>query len=363
MKLKLSQLNPNPFKKEINKGKLNKEIITRIKSNMKDLGLMGSLPIFKKDNKYFLVAGHHRVQALIETYNSNFEVEVTLHNYSDENVLRGMIVENLTQRADELVEVTENLNAVRKWLKLNPKNAIISNAEKQGIVFCSTGEQNTKGRWGEGRPEERGSIRNIYSWLSKNGEIMSVGKISEYLKVYDNLDRRLLKKTIKSSGGEVEEETISVREATNLARLPKQEQFIIKDLLDKTGLDKDGKSKLVTSYIHAPEKVKEKIKKEIVGLKDIDLAITQHNLKDREKNKLFVQDISKKIDGFIDRLSFSILDTNNNIKEVIKDIAVLSKYVKDMNEKQKAKLSSKLDSLNNLLSKTNELIKEVEKRV
>lgn len=52
-----------------------------------------------------------------------------------------------------------------------------------------------RGRIGEGHPEESGSIRNISEWLNTNGEVMSIGKISEYLKVYDNLDRSLLKRT------------------------------------------------------------------------------------------------------------------------------------------------------------------------
>jgi ParB-like chromosome segregation protein Spo0J len=67
MKLKISELNPNPFKKEINGGKLKEEIIKRIQANIKELGLMGSIPVFKKDGKYFLVAGHHRVEALKES--------------------------------------------------------------------------------------------------------------------------------------------------------------------------------------------------------------------------------------------------------------------------------------------------------
>ena len=206
MKVKLSELKPNPFKKEINGGKLNEEIITRIKSNIKELGLMGSLPVFKKDGEYYLVAGHHRVQALKEVYGKDFEVEVTLHNYSDENVLRGMVVENLTQRSDELVEVTANLNAIRKWLKDNQPRSTVEHGQAR----------TSKGTF----DSESGSTRDIYSWLNKNGEVMSIGKISEYLKVYDNLDRSLLKKTIKSSGGVIEEETISVRDAINLARLP-----------------------------------------------------------------------------------------------------------------------------------------------
>jgi ParB-like chromosome segregation protein Spo0J len=64
MKIKLCDINSNPFKKDINKGKLNEETIKKIQSNVKELGLMGSLPVFKKENKYYLIAGHHRVEAL-----------------------------------------------------------------------------------------------------------------------------------------------------------------------------------------------------------------------------------------------------------------------------------------------------------
>ena len=157
MKLKIKELNPNPFKKEINKGRFNKEIIQKIKANIKELGLMGSLPIFKKDNKYYLVAGHHRVEALREVFGSDYEIEVTLHNYSEENVLRGMIVENLTQRADELMEVTDNLNAIRKYLK-----------DK-----CSTGEQLSKPKDSLGRTQAR---------IQESGSCRDVSKVLEDLR-------------------------------------------------------------------------------------------------------------------------------------------------------------------------------------
>ena len=119
MKLKLSELNPNPFKKEINKGKLNEEVIHRIKANIKELGLMGSIPIFKKDNKYYLINGHHRVEALKRVFGKEYEVEVVKHNYNEEQILRGMVVENLTQRANDFKEEVENLTAIRDYLKSN----------------------------------------------------------------------------------------------------------------------------------------------------------------------------------------------------------------------------------------------------
>lgn len=299
MKLQLSELHSNPFKKEINNGHLNEEIINKIQSNIKELGLMGSLPIFKREDKYYLIAGHHRVEALKREFGNHFEIEVTLHNYSDENILRGMVIENLTQRTDELVEVTENLNAIRKWLQSN--------------INRSTGERMKSNREDGrgGKTDEQGSVRDIYSWLNKNGEVMSIGKISEYLKVYDNLDKTLLKKTIKAEGGEVEEDTLSIKEAVNLARLDKKEQKIMKTILDKTEYNKDVKGKLITEYLNAPDEIKDKVLNEKIDIKNIEFEIAKYNLHNNRKDKP-EKDDNEKIDEFLNYLSFSISDTENN---------------------------------------------------
>lgn len=157
MKIKIKDLKQNPFKNEINKGKLNEETITKIRSNIKELGLMGALPVFKKDNQYYLIAGHHRLESLKREFGSKYDVECTLHNYSNENVLRGMVVENLTQRADELMEVADNLALIRKFLKNNTERS----ASEQSV-------RNEKGQLIGSNPEA-GSVRNIYNWLSKKG--------------------------------------------------------------------------------------------------------------------------------------------------------------------------------------------------
>lgn len=82
-----------------------------------------------------------------------------VHDYNDDQVLRGMVVENLTQRTDELLEVTENLAAIREYLK---KNIIRSDAEQM-----KSKREDGRG----GRIDEVGSVRHIYEWLNKNGEV------------------------------------------------------------------------------------------------------------------------------------------------------------------------------------------------
>ncbi len=350
MRLKISELKPNPFKKEINKGKLNPKIIEKIKGNIKELGLMGSLPIFKKDNKYFLIAGHHRIEALKQTFGSNHEIEVTLHNYSDENILRGMVVENLTQRSDELVEVTENLSAIRNFLRSrSPVEQPLKTQGKRTDL-----------------PYETGTVREIYSWLNKNGEVMSIGKISEYLKVYDNLDRRLLKKTIKTSGGVIEEETISVTDAITLSKLDKKEQPLMKKILDKTGLDKDGKRKLITKYLEAPEEIKDKIKKEEIDIREIEQETNRFNIEQAKKLKdkqLKVKSIKQQINSQINYLKFSLLDSKDNIRQSFNYLSILSKYMNDMDDKQKEKLNVILERYEDLFKKVSNLISQVKEKI
>ena len=105
MKLKISELKPNPFKKQISKGKLNYEQVQKIKQNLDELGFFGSLPVFKKGDKYYLVSGHHRIQALKEKFGKDYKIEVDIKNYNEDQIFRGMVVENLTHRAGEFASV------------------------------------------------------------------------------------------------------------------------------------------------------------------------------------------------------------------------------------------------------------------
>lgn len=270
MKLKLKDLNSNPFKKEINGGKLDKEQVKIIKSNINELGLMGSLPVFKRDNKYFLVAGHHRVQALKEVYGNNFQIEVTIHNYNDDQIMRGMVVENLTQRAGDFREEVENLVMIRKYLK---KNSACSNSEQAN-------KKDMKGI------QEAGSIRQIANWLNKNGEVMSIGKISEWLRVHDKLDKSILDEISFNKGHTHHEEgKISIEDAKNIARIEnKEHQKKMKNLIVDAPLNYKQKSEIISKFNQSTEKVKEAIlKKPDINLVDFHKIETRNIDLNREK--------------------------------------------------------------------------------
>jgi len=269
MKLKIKDINPNPFKKQINNGKLSEESITKIKSNMKELGLMGSLPVYKEKNRYFLIAGHHRLEALKRTFGKDFEVEITLHDYSKDNVLRGMVIENLTQRADELIEITENINIVRNYLKsIPPKGKRV--------------KRNTKGKKGD---IVIGSGADIANWLNKNGEVVPTHRINRFLSIYDNLDKDLLiqAKASGNNGPNLTSEGISIDEATYLSRVDKKNQKKMKKIIDKTGLNTKEKSKLISDYIKSDKDIKKKVLEEEIKLEEIKIEDIKKVIKEKEK--------------------------------------------------------------------------------
>ena len=235
MKLKLSELNPNPFKKQIDEGKLDEETINKIMANLNELGLMGSLPIVQIGKKYHLVNGHHRLEALKRKFGNGYQVNVELHNYDEDQLLRGMVVENLTQRSNEFHQELDNLLAIRNHLQNCPLSGQYS------------------GKGGRGCKDD-GSIRDVANWLDKGtGDVMKRSKIGDILKIADNLDEELLDDVKKQSHatGEKDEndETIGVKVATAIASFTdKQEQ---KDLAKSIKNSREQHGNQVTKNLTA----------------------------------------------------------------------------------------------------------------
>jgi len=268
MKVKLCDLKPNPFKKKINGGKLSEETIEKIMSNMDELGLMGALPVFKKDNSYYLIAGHHRVEAAKRRFGKDAEIEVILHNYNNEQVLRGMVVENLTQRSNEFREEKDNLLMIREYLS----------------ETCSLGEQVSE-KGSRGPPASPGSTREIAAWLNKQGEVMSIGKITNILAIADNLSPKLQEIVDKQSHatGEKKEDTgLGIKDAIALARIKSvEEQEQLAEALKKSSEQHGNeKAKNLTIYKDAPEEIKQKVRDGEIDIAEIQDAILETQRKE-----------------------------------------------------------------------------------
>ena len=285
MKIKISKLNPNPFKKEINKGKLSDEQVKKLMSNLDKLKLMGALPVVKRESKFYLVAGHHRVEALKRKFGENYEIEVTIHNYNDDELFRGMIIENLSQRRGEFQETKSNIVACRNHLKNFPE--ILK--ELRGDSPRGSSKHTTL-------PDEV-TANDISEWIDKQTEkVLSKDEILDFLNINDKLDEDL-QKVIELKHDKTKEErdnpdTINKSQAVILARIDdKKEQ---KDLAEALKNSQEQRvreqGKLVSAYKDATEEVKEKVRGGELDIADIPIENLKDNLKkrieeDKEKNK------------------------------------------------------------------------------
>jgi len=276
----LHEINPNPWKKNINKGRLDEDTITRIQSNMKELGLMGALPVFKKDDKTYLIAGHHRIEALKREFGKDYQVEVVYHKYSDDNVLRGMVVENLTQRINEFVEEKENLVLIRKHLR---DNKII--LDEKGVVAVSRG--NSKRKDGQDRREqnnpEPGSLSQIALWLNKNGEVLLKRKIADILNIADRVDVDIQEKIEKGKGGKTQEGVVSIKQAIELSKVKdKKEQNNLLKVMQQQEIGRPHEA--ASTYLKAPKEVKEALLENKITAKQAEDLTNISSEKAREKS-------------------------------------------------------------------------------
>ncbi len=261
MKLKIKELNKNPFKKEINRGKLNEVQIEEISGNLEELGYMGAIPIVKIKNKYHLVNSHHRVEALKRKFGKDYELAVTVHNYNDDQLLRGMVIENLAQRGSDFKEEIENIRTVEEYLNKNKK--ILSNlrdSRKLNSNFLKGGAY-----------KNGATARDIQGWLKLSKEKWSDDIILQIMNIYKKLDKSLLEKTNYVRGGKKDsKEHLSVEDARNLSRVDIKEQKKMKEILDETELNHKGKSKLISAYKNADEETKKKVINKQIDIRDID---------------------------------------------------------------------------------------------
>jgi len=326
MKLKIKELNANPFKKEINKGKLDEDTIKKIQNNIKELGLMGSLPIFKKDNKYYLVAGHHRVEALKRVFGKNYEIDVDLKNYNEDQILRGMIVENLTQRDNEHNEETSNILAIKKYLL---ENKMLLGKDGK-FIHPTVGQMKSSREDGRGgKTDEYGSISQISLWLDKgSGDVMRKSKIGDLIQVYKELSPELRKRIHKVGGGKAPKDVVTVKQATELVRVTKdhKEQEELWGSMKK----EDGRPhELLIKYKEAPEEIKEKVRKGDIDLKDVEEATIDVQIKQSNK-----EGHTEFIPNFETRLK----DFGYNVAKLEQQVAIFRKVFASNNFYSKYKM-------------------------
>jgi hypothetical protein len=252
-KVPVKDLHPNPFRKWINGGKVDDAKVQKIVVNMDESklnGLSNSLPYVLRNGKKHLVFGHNRLEAAKIKFGKNYLIGVTLQDYDDDQLLRGMVVENLTQDKVDFISEEEHIAVVYDYLKDKKKDF---------------------------------SPKGISKWLDEGtGKVMSEEEIKKLLNIHLNLDPELKKITEKkhdkkwkddegnvnrSDEGE-ERTTLSKTQAAMLASFQdkKEQKDLAKALMTTREFHVRNQGNLIAKY----KELKKEAKKNKVAKKTIE---------------------------------------------------------------------------------------------
>jgi len=340
MKLKLSELNPNPFKKYINDGKLNPSRIEVLKESIDH----GTLPEHfyvrhRKDGKYELTSGHHKVSALKSVKGSSYQVEVTIVDFSDEQMLIDMVRENITQRDTDFHDTREGIVLSRNWLQSKCSDVKQFNNMLNVI----------KGKQGFQEIKQPDSYRSIAEFLSKNGKAVSYGTVSNYLRIHDKLCPELLNIVEKQdhatdASGKKDKETIGVRDAIKISTITddwNEQKDLVNALRDTREQHGNEKQTNLTAYSNAPDDIKQQVRQGDLDLADIEDAILDKDIKDFNEKKpkiVFIPNFAGRLRNF-DKDVFILEKQVKAFSAVFHDKRFKDKY-EVLKPKQKTKLNN-----------------------
>src|SRR5262245_44637649 len=108
MKLKLDSVLANPFR-DFTLYPIDEEQVLRLQKSIHELGFFSGVTARPHFGKYQLAAGHHRIEAARREQLT--EVEAVVEKYDDPDMVKIMMVENLTQRGHNAASVLDSVAA------------------------------------------------------------------------------------------------------------------------------------------------------------------------------------------------------------------------------------------------------------
>lgn len=251
MKIKLSELKPNPFKRFINDGKLNEERVEMLVESVEHGTLPEHFFIRKVDENYEMTSGHHRVAALKKVKGKDHEVEVTVVKFTDEQMLVDMVRENITQRYTDFHDTRESIVLARGWLQSGATGVKQFHSHLKDGRKCPPQNQ-----------QQEDSYRSIAKFLSKNGKTICYRTVKNYLDITDNLSPNLLEKVTKAKHIDIEKQgdILAVTDAISLSRIEDyQEQEKLASVLRDSKIDAQERRDLVSTFIELEEEQKQDV--------------------------------------------------------------------------------------------------------
>jgi ParB-like chromosome segregation protein Spo0J len=119
--IELGDLKPNPFKKQIQGGRLDSEKVKRLEESINQDGFWTGIHARKNDGNYEIAFGHHRLQAAINVLGKNYKTSIQLDDYTDAQMVRMLVNENSASEGASDAEQIDAVVMARKWLRSHPE--------------------------------------------------------------------------------------------------------------------------------------------------------------------------------------------------------------------------------------------------
>lgn len=264
--VQLKDLNPNPYKKQIQGGFIDPVVVEQIRESAEKTSFWEQWVVRETGKgQYELAFGHHRLEAAKQLYGSSYEVSVQVEEYTDEQMLIAMADENAGS-AESVEAQADVVRISREYLKAHPEAC-----KTIFDVQCVENENPAKGR-----PHEHGSEKCIAAFLGETN--WSHDKVGRLVAIADKLDAALLEDVVSETHPE-RTAAIGITSAVEIAKLDKPAQAVVvkaikeahKDLktFQKTELQERTKKDLPRSAVkdmstHIPAAiVREAVKKAV----------------------------------------------------------------------------------------------------
>lgn len=240
--IEIDQISPNPFQPRKN---FDQEALDELANSIKEFGLIQPIIVFKKNNKFILIAGERRLRAVKAL--GKKEILAFIADI-DENKLRELaLIENIQR---------ENLNPIE-----------LANSYKDLMQVHKITQENLAELIHKSRTQITNTLR-LLNLDIRTQELIASGKISQgHAKVLVGLDQKDEKMLVVSIIGQklnVRDTEKIVKKIKNNESLPNQEFEDeikkLKQILNRFGFDCKNKNNDFVIYLENIDKIKKLIK-------------------------------------------------------------------------------------------------------
>lgn len=240
--IEIDQISPNPFQPRKN---FDQEALDELANSIKEFGLIQPIIVFKKNNKFILIAGERRLRAVKAL--GKKEILAFIADI-DENKLRELaLIENIQR---------ENLNPIE-----------LANSYKDLMQAHKITQENLAELIHKSRTQITNTLR-LLNLDIRTQELIASGKISQgHAKVLVGLDQKDEKMLVDSIIGQklnVRDTEKIVKKIKNNESLPNQEFEDeikkLKQILNRFGFDCKNKNNDFVIHLENIDKIKKLIK-------------------------------------------------------------------------------------------------------